>query len=223
MKRIFLYLLLFSISLNAYIIKHNFYTLDYSEFHRQATWVSYTITYEMLNGEKFKRKNDFRKDPYVKHNPVVPTDYKNTVYDKGHLSSAGDFIYSKKAISESFYMSNMSPQLPGFNRGIWKKLETKVRAWAIKFKYVEVITGGILSGVNETINGITIPKRFYKVIYDKTNNKSIGFIIENKKSYKDLKEFVFSVNEVEEITGIDFFGIDEIIEDQKNWEDWDGI
>jgi len=216
MRRIILFLI-FTISLHGYIIKHNYYTLDYSEFHRQAKWVSYILT---DNFGKVKRKNNFRKDPMVINNPVGPKDYSRTGYDRGHLAPAGDFTFSKLAMSESFYMSNMSPQLPRFNRGIWKKLESKVRIWVKKYKKLNIVVGGVLTGVNESINGITVPSLFFKLIYDNKRKKSIGFLMKNEGSKKDLKYFVVSVNEVEEITGIDFFENNERVESQKNYNEW---
>ena len=114
-----------------------------------------------------------------------------------------------KTMDESFYLSNMCPQLPECNRGPWKDLESKVRDFAIKEKDVYIVTGPILSDTNmKTIgtNKVTVPKRFYKVVWDRTPpEKMIGFILPNSGSTKNLQDFAVTVNEVELETGLDFF------------------
>ena len=89
------------------------------------------IPKNQFHQKKFKRKNDFRIDPVVKTVSATPADYRNSGYDRGHLCPAGDMAFSEIAMSESFYMSNISPQVPSFNRGIWKTLEQKVRDWSL--------------------------------------------------------------------------------------------
>ena len=118
--------------------------------------------------------------------------------------------FSKQTMLDSFLMSNMSPQLPGFNRGVWKRLEELVRAIALKEKEIYVVTGAIFPPASETkylpSGRITIPKAFYKVIYDLTQPvKMIGFIIPHRSSDQPLQVFAVSVDEVEKQTGLDFF------------------
>lgn len=107
-------------------------------------------------------------------------------------------------------MSNMSPQLPGFNRGVWKRLEELVRAIALKEKEIYVVTGAIFPPASKAkylpSGKITIPKAFYKVIYDLTPPvKMIGFIIPHCSSDQPLQVFAVSVDEVKKQTGLDFF------------------
>ena len=115
--------------------------------------------------------------------------------------------WSKEAMSESFFMSNMSPQKPGFNRGIWKKLETLVRKWAVDNGSIYIVTGGVLKEV-QTIgtNQVSIPEYYYKVILDYREPEiKGGFILKNQKSSDPLRKFAVSIDEVEKMTGIDFF------------------
>ena len=118
-------------------------------------------------------------------------------------------FFSMKTMSESFYMSNMSPQTPQFNRGIWSKLEKQVRHFATKEKRIVVVTGPILPAEKtNTIgaNRVTVPEYYYKVIYDTTPpEKMIAFVLPNKGSSADLRTFVVTVDKVEELTGLDFF------------------
>ena len=106
-------------------------------------------------------------------------------------------------------MSNMSPQAPQFNRGIWSKLEKQVRHFATKEKRIVVVTGPILPA-EKTItigaNRVTVPQYYYKVIYDTTPpEKMIAFVLPNKGSNADLRTFVVTVDRVEDLTGLDFF------------------
>ena len=102
------------------IIHHTAYTLKYDEKYEQADWVAYKLTKDMLAHQKAKRTENFRPDPMVPTGSATPEDYKGSGYDRGHLCPAGDMIFDGTAMSETFYMSNMSPQRAGFNRGIWK-------------------------------------------------------------------------------------------------------
>lgn len=199
------------------LIKHTFYELSYSEVHEQAEWVFYSLKPENITPET-ERTNDFRIDTSVKTGSATKADYYKSGYDRGHLCPAADMKLNKKAMSESFYLSNMSPQKPYFNRGIWKKLESKVRGWAFDEKMLYVVTGPIFENNMGTIgkNNVTIPGYYYKVIYDPTGTeKMIALILPNEKSSEDLSNFVTSVDKVEKLTGIDFFpGLEDNLESQ---------
>lgn len=195
---------------NNQIIHHSFYSLSYNEKHEQADWVMYELTKDMIQSGVIKRKDSFRVDPEVKSGSAKLLDYKKSGYDRGHLCPAGDMKISKTAMSESFYMSNMSPQAPSFNRGIWKKLESYVRDWATENNEIYVVTGGVLnSEIITTIgkNNVSVPKYYYKVILDyrAPEIKGIGFILPNEKGVYELEAYALSIDQVEEITGIDFF------------------
>ncbi len=190
------------------VVKHTYYTLSYSEKYEQAEWVAYELTDEMVKGQT-ERTDNFREDPLVLTGSATLEDYKGSGYDRGHLCPAGDMKINQTAMSESFYLSNMSPQKPDFNRGIWEKLESQVRKWAIENKHLYIITGGVLKGDLPTIgvNKVGVPKYYYKVVLDYTEPeiKEIGFILPNEKSIKQLYEYVISVDSIENLTGIDFF------------------
>ena len=107
-------------------VDYKHYCLGFNKEHRQANWVYYELGATNLTG-KASRKNDFRVDPKISRWSATPDDYKRSGYDRGHLCPAADMSFNAKAMSETFYMSNMSPQVPMFNRGIWKELEEHVR------------------------------------------------------------------------------------------------
>lgn len=190
-------------------IEYENYSLAYSEEHEQALWVAYELTeYEAISNIAV-RSDDFREDQLVISGSAALSDYRRSGFDRGHLAPAGDFGFSHSAMSESFYMTNMSPQNPGFNRGIWKKLESLVRVWAIENKQIYIITGGVLDNPILTIgdNKVAVPQYFYKVVLDYTipGIKSIAFLLKNEPSSQPLQEFVISIDSVESLTGIDFF------------------
>lgn len=235
MKRIFLlFILLFSMSCKSdnddvqpktnpslepksagEIIKHTYYTLAYSEADEQAYWVYYHLTPELINGTQ-SRTDDFRADPLVSTGSAALTDYSGSGYDRGHLCPAADMTLNKTSMSESFYLSNMSPQLPSFNRGIWSKLESKVRDWVGEFGDLYVVSAGVLTDKIGVIGAdeVTIPKAYYKVIYS-VKNGMIALILPNQGSSQGLDQFVVSVDEVEKQTEIDFFsGLDDKVENQ---------
>lgn len=217
------------------IVSHYAYTLNYKEKYEQAEWVAYLLTKDMITGEE-ERENNFRIDSSVVTGSANPDDYKYSGYDKGHLAPAADMSWSKEAMSESFFMSNMSPQKSGFNRGIWKKLEEKVREFAKENDSIYITTGPILKDGLKTIgeNHIMVPNYYYKVIvvYKRTDldheqgiNKGIGFVLENRSTNEKLERFSVTIDSVETLTGINFFAkiprkIQERIENECDVEEW---
>jgi endonuclease G len=211
---------------NGEIVKHAFYTLAYSEENEQAYWVYYELTPELINGVQ-SRTDDFRPDPLVSTGSASLADYSGSGYDRGHLCPAADMKLNKIAMSETFYLSNMSPQVAGFNRGIWSKMEDQVRKWALEYSKLYVVTGPIFKDNIGVIgvNKVTVPGYYYKVIYD-GKNRMIGLILPNASSSKSLDQFVVKVDDIEQLTGIDFFSrLDDNLENQlegsvstTNWD-----
>ncbi len=199
-----------------YQIKHSYYTISYSNINRQAEFVFYYLTPQSIKGGA-KRTDNFRIDPFVKDNPVSGNAYVGCGFDRGHLCPAADMALNETAMSETFYMSNISPMTPTFNRGIWSKLEDWFRVNALANGGMYVATGPILNGQCGSIPGaITIPCAFYKIAFQQgTNPKMIGFILNNSGSSNSLKSFAVSVDEIEKKTGIDFFPqLEDTIENQ---------
>ena len=194
------------------LIQHAGYSFVYSEEHEQAKWIAYVLNNKELDGT-FGRSDNFREDPSVSSGSADNSDYAKSGYDRGHLAPAADMKWSEKAMSESFYYSNMSPQLPAFNRGIWKKLEEKVRDWALENDSILIVTGPILPSKNQkklaTIgpNSVAVPEYYYKAILDfkKEKSKSIAFILPNQGSKMPLQSFMVSIDYLEKFSEIDFF------------------
>ena len=213
---------------NEVVIKHYAYSLSYNEPNEQANWVAYELTSEETNST-FKRANKFIQDPLVKSGTADDQDYAGSGFDKGHLAPAGDMGWSATAMKESFYYSNMSPQAPSFNRGVWKRVEELVRNWAKEYKSVYIVTGPILSNGLKTIghDRVSVPNYFYKVIleYNSSGIKGIGFIIPNLSSREPLLNYAVTIDSVEKVTGIDFFHLlpdpqEKVIESTLNIKGW---
>ncbi len=209
------------------IIEHTYYTIAYDEEHEQAKWVYYTLTPDMVKGA-VKRKDDFRADPKVSTISAELSDYAGSGYDRGHLCPAASMSVSAEAMSQSFYLSNMSPQVPSFNRGSWKKLEELVRKWAIVEERIEVVTGPIFKDNLGSIgaNNVTVPGYYYKVVYAPNSDKMIAFIMPNQKIKDPLDTYIQSVDSVEMLTGIDFYAgmndsIESSLESVKNINGWE--
>jgi len=144
----------------------------------------------------------------VKSNAASWRNYKNSGYDRGHLCPAADRKFNKKAFEETFLTSNISPQLNSFNAGIWNNLEKQVRYWVKKEKELFIVTGPIFKNSSKAIGSeqVTVPSHFYKVILNNSKEpKLIAFLLPHKASSKSLSKFVISVDELEELSNIDFF------------------
>jgi endonuclease G len=193
------------------VVTHKHYTLSYNEEHEQAEWVAYKLTKENLRKPRVKRAKKFKQDDYVTTLSAKHSDYTHSGYTRGHLAPAGDMAFSTEAMSETFYMSNMSPQLKEFNGGIWRELEETVRDWAFDNDELYVVSGPILNKENiiKKIghNKVSVPNQFYKIVLDlkEPELKSIAFLMPNEKSINPIKSYVVSIDQIEDITGIDFF------------------
>ncbi len=215
-------------STTSVIIKHNGYQLSYNEQHEQAEWVAYSLNKNDIVYNNFKRPY-FINDPKVKTKSANWRSYKKSGYDRGHLCPAGDRRYSKKAHDETFYTSNISPQKHDFNAGVWNRLEQKTRYWAKKYNNLYIVTGGILEPNLKTIgkDKVSVPNKFYKIILDYTQPeiKAIAFLIPHKESKSPLYNFVVTIDDIEKLTGIDFFPelpdtIENKLESSNSYKNW---
>lgn len=214
------------------VIYHDYYTLSYREEHEQAEWVAYELKPEFIS--KLNRKRPyFIYDSLVKTKSANYRNYKKSGYDRGHLVPAGDMRFSLNAFNDTFYTSNISPQNHDFNAGIWNRLEQKTRYWTKKYGTLYVITGGILEGKLKTIGKekVSVPELFYKIILDYkpsivTNKiKAIAFLMRSKDSDEALYKFVVPIDEIEKLTGIDFFSdlpndMENALESSSDYKDW---
>ncbi len=190
-------------------LKHECFTIGYDLAKRHAAYVTYVITPKSLNGEA-KRKNNFKPDPLLPEQfSAQDEDYYKSGFDRGHLCPAADMKDSQNCMDKSFYYSNMSPQVAGFNRGVWKKLEAQVREWCLESDSIRVYTGPIFSKSDTTLgpNKVIVPQRYYKTVlrYKKSNKGMIGFVLNNESSTNDLSTFVYSIDSIENLINLDLY------------------
>ena len=204
------------------VVYHSAYALVYDEPYEQAKWVAHIILPDVVRGNE-GRSNDFRPDDKIKTGSATEADYfLKTMrpdssfaydafgYDRGHLAPSADFRYSKKALSESYLYSNMSPQVAKLNRGRWAELEDLVRQYVIKNNIqVYVVSGGVLKPglkkIERGINKVSIPEQYFKVVLDQANQQAIGFIMPNADCEFPVMHYAVSIDSVEAVSGIDFF------------------
>ncbi|PQJ45329.1 DNA/RNA endonuclease G [Vibrio campbellii] len=183
------------------------YAVGYNYDTKNADWVAYHITAESVNITN-KRSNTFKEDSEMPdYARSTLADYKGSGYDRGHLAPSATMDFSQESMKQSFLMSNMSPQLPGFHRVGWRVLEEHVRDLANEYNELYVVTGPIYQGNEGTIgNGVVIPSAFYKVILDPSFDEAIAFIVPHRDvSSSELANFITTIDEVERQTGLDFF------------------
>ena len=193
------------------IIQRTGYTLAYDAKNKTPQWVAWELTNEETRGKE-ERTNDFQPDPEVIGTKVVTYDYSGSGYDRGHMAPAGDMKWSKQAMQESFYMTNICPQDHNLNTEDWNDLEMKSREWARRYGKVHIVCGPIYKGIRNEYIGehrVKVPDAFFKVILidDARKSYALGFLFENKAGERPLKEYLVSVDEIERITGMDFFSV----------------
>lgn len=172
-------------------------------------WVAYHVTAERTSGP-VARSDDFRPDPDLAEGRRAElADYLNSGYDRGHMMPAAKNQWSEQAMSESFLLSNMAPQVGvGFNRHIWARLEAWARDWAAARGELYVVTGPVIVGQPIERIGpgrVAVPTHFYKVIFDPIRVEAIAFLLPNTAlPTPTLPAYVTSVRHIERLTGLDF-------------------
>lgn len=189
-----------------YLCKTN-YGIHYRYDTKTAEYVVQHVTIESITGPA-KRKDDFRPDPAIpKQHQSQLSDYAGFPFDRGHLSPGADNTQNDMVMSESFFLSNMVPQVPNHNRGIWKQLETAVREWVKQGKDIYVVSGTIYGAGYQTIgaNQVGIPTHMWKVIVDRKSAKAIAFLFPNAPlPVADLPKYATNIATIEKYTGINF-------------------
>ena len=193
------------------VVWHTGYTVSFNRKTKLPNWVAWELTRSRTYGE-FTRSDSFEPDPMIrKGHTAEDTDYRRSGYDRGHMCPAADNKYSKRAMTECFYFSNICPQLHSLNGGDWKELEEKCRKWARQYGSIYIACGPIVNSKRpRTIgrNRIVVPDAFYKVVMRKTKDNeatAIGYVFKHGKQNRPLHTYAMSVDEVEKMTGIDFF------------------
>jgi endonuclease G len=191
------------------VICRHAYVLEHDNTAKIPVWVAYTLTPEHAVG-CIPRTNAFAADDSLADNErATPEDYAKSGFDIGHMASAANMAFDNQAMQESFLLSNMSPQLPGLNRGIWKVLESSERAWAWRTKHTFTIYAGNIYtvGRSKTIgkNAVIVPDYLYKIVIDNTTRQVQAFLFPHREGQgTDLAVVLTTIAEIERLSGTVF-------------------
>jgi endonuclease G, mitochondrial len=184
------------------------YALAHDDQKKTPVWVAEKLTREKAMATA-QRKNLFAPDPDLPRDKRAELrDYSGSGFDRGHMAPNADFNWDADAARQSFYLSNMVPQVgEGMNRGIWKNLEAAVRLWAVRRGVVYVYTGPIYEAKYRSVGRgkVAVPTALYKIVYDPNTTESITFVMPNQRlKVQDLAKYVTTIDEVEHRTGLTF-------------------
>jgi len=192
------------------LLKYSAYDAGYSVEDVQPAWVGYRLNRNRVGGSA-ERANKFQRDPRLRGLDANDRDYAGSGFDKGHLVPAADMAWSVQSMMESFSYANVSPQLPGFNRGIWKRLESQVRDWAATLTVDDTVGlwvwSGPVIGEHSTLSNagrLRIPNAFYKVVYHPAEERVAALLLPHSSSKASLVGYLVSVDSLEKVTGMDF-------------------
>ena len=192
------------------ILKRKGYTTSYNSNTKNPNWVAWHLTKAHTYGSVQRKNEVFTVDEDAKGGRATDNDYYNSRYDRGHMCPAGDNKWDKQAMEQSFLFTNVCPQNHGLNKYEWNDLEIRCRDWAREYGAIDIVCGPVYTNTGEqkTIgrNKVWVPYAFFKVVLCRQGNpKAIGFIYKNLGQKQPLSEAVCSVDEIERLTGMDFF------------------
>lgn len=212
------------------LLRRTAYTVLYDSDTRLPRWVAWHLTAAHTDGEHSRSGLKFAEDTDVPEPRATNDDYRNSGYDRGHLCPSGDNKWSREAQLQSFLYTNCCPQLHSLNAGDWNELEQRCRQWAEWFGDVYIVSGPVLDeGVKHKTIGphkVVVPERFFKVVLRTSGTlAAIGFVCDNEDGGKQLAGYVVTVDEVERLTGIDFFpalpdDVESKVEAEASLSDW---
>lgn len=216
-------------SYNLISLKREGYITTYSPENKIPVWVAWNLTADRTDGPYKREGNKFTADTDVPAPRAEHQDYVNSGYDRGHMCPSADCRWSQKAQEQSFLLTNICPQLHNLNGGDWKELEDRCRTWALQYGSIYIVCGPLLMNKkHKTIgkNKVVVPEAFFKVVLRLGDQPAaIGFIYRNERANKTMSSYVNSVDEVERITGLDFFSalpdnIEKKVEAKADLNEW---
>jgi endonuclease G len=204
------------------------YSLSYNPLILIPNWVAWHLLSEHTDGD-YPRDNSYYEDKEAPSPRATNEDYRGSIWSHGHMCPAADNKWDSVAMRESNLLTNICPQHKSLNSGLWNVIERDCRKWAKKYGDVYIVCGPVLlNREHETIgkNKVIVPEAFFKVILRmKPNPEAIGFVVRNNEGTKKRDSFVNTIDDVERITGIDFFpalpdSIEDKVESSANIKDW---
>ena len=210
------------------ILVRKSYIVSYNKNWRIPNWVAWRLSPDHVDGD-VPRRNSFREDMQVGIPRATPADYKGSGWSRGHMCPSGDNKWDAEANHETFLMTNICPQDARLNSGLWNSIEMDCRKWARKYGEVYVVCGPVyLNKAHEAIgpNEVVVPEAFFKVVLClKGKPKAIGVVVKNTEGAKKKDLYYNTIDQVERITGYDFFpslpdDIEKKVEARANIREW---
>ena len=190
------------------IIERRAYITSYNSDTRNPNWVAWHLTSNHTDGA-YGRTNVFYEDEEVPMPRATIDDYRGSGWSRGHMCPAGDNKWDETAMYESFSLINVCPQNASLNSGLWNSIEIDCRRWARQYGDIYIVCGPLfLNQEHETIgeNRVVVPEAFFKVVLCLNGKpKGLGFIVRNTDGNRKRDLYYNSIDQVERITGLDFF------------------
>lgn len=197
-------------SVSELIIKKKAYIVSYNKDTKIPNWVAWHLTGDHSDGS-VGRSNAFYEDEEVPLPRATSEDYRGSGWSRGHMCPAGDNKWDIEAMNQSFSLINVCPQDASLNSGVWNSIEIDCRNWAKRFQDIYIICGPVFYKQEHVLigaNGVYVPEAFFKVVLCLNGEpKGIGFVVKNSAGTKKKDLYYNSIDQVERITGIDFFPI----------------
>ena len=207
------------------IVRHVGYTASYNHTTLCPDWVAWELTAEEADGQ-FDGQYSFSRDPDVQFPKASREDYSNSGWDKGHMAPRADMKWSRKALEESYYFTNICPQDHDMNSGAWRKIEELTRRLARRYGSVYVVCGPVYDGDEPRRIGpacVWVPDCFYKALAINVDGcwHTVGFWVDNTPQSRSPRTYAVPVDSVEAVIGRNLFPlIDEGAEAAYDWEIW---
>lgn len=213
------------------LVEYEGFLVSFNEDNKTPNWVAWELLDSETEGN-VGRYDKFWQDENVRGCPQT-SDYTRSGYDRGHLCPAADQKWSEEAMVDCFSLANIAPQDHALNAGAWQTLEKKERQWAKRDSAIVIIAGPIYEDADQKRigeAGVRVPGAFFKVMIAPylDEPRGIGFVYPNMTSPGNMKDYSMTIDQVEEITGIDFFpnlpdDLETIIESTASFKEWDRI
>lgn len=215
-----------NITVTEQVLERQAYVTSYNKDYRIPNWVMWRLTADHTDGPYKREGIKFTEDTDVSNSPTT-FDYQRTGYDRGHMCPSADNRWSQTAQEQCFLMTNICPQNHNLNAGDWSEMEKQCRVWAERYGEIVIVCGPVLyRGEHKKIaKSIVVPEAFFKVVYCPSRQKAIGFLYKNAEGNRPKGDYVNTVDQVERITGYDFFpdlakDVQDKMEAEASLADW---
>lgn len=190
------------------ILRKTSYIVSYNKDTKLPNWVAWNLTSDHTDGP-YRRLGNFYEDEEAPQPRATNDDYRGSGWSRGHMCPAGDNKWNEKAMFDTFSLVNVCPQNANLNSGLWNSIEIDCRRWARRFGDIYIVCGPIYMNREHEIignNQIVVPEAFFKVVLCLNGiPKGIGFVVRNTDGTKKRDIYYNSIDQVERITGMDFF------------------